>query len=830
MSTGKKPFTGSSSAELISSILRDTPASISASRPDLPGDLSRIVRRCLEKDLRHRIQTARDVSNEFRDMARQSPQKAAPQIPAQAAASTPGPPSPGLTLSHHLRSRLRRSTRRRRLLGRRPSIRSAGHQHRPRRTRRWSSKRSSAGYAARVIARSSTSRYAQGGVDVRSVGREFGARYVIEGSLRQAGPKLRLAVQLTDATTGTHLWAETYEHVFTAESVFEVQDHLVPQIVATLADAYGVLPRTMSQALRSRASSELTPYEALLRSFAYLERVTAEEHAHAKAAIESALQRASDSPDCWAMLSILLADECIHGFGCEPDTLDRAVQAARRAVDLGSANHKAWQSLAWAQFARKEFRASRVAAERAISLNPMDASAAGHLGQVIAYSGDWERGCELIAHAVKLNPNHPGWFWYVPFLNAYRKCDYRRALEFAFKMNMPGVPLVFVALAASHGQLGQLEPARAALRELLALKPDYAQIARTELGTLYDSPLVDHIVDGLRKAGLDIADGQKLAPERLPSESGPNLTATTPSIAVLPFANLSAEKDQEYFSDGLAEEIINLLARISGLKVIARTSAFAFRSKEQDIRGIANVLGVTTILQGSVRRAANRIRVTVQLINASDGAHLWSERYDREMTDVSAVQDEIAAAIAGALQVKLSPEAIPKRYEPKIEAYEAYLKAKYQQGKATPESLELAKQYQERAIQLDPAFALARTEVGFYWVAMAMFGRYPSNKASLAARAEAERALQIDPALPDAHALLGYLAAVFELDWTKAEKYFAFPGAKQVGNSITQPLYGWFQYLRGNVAEAIALVERAIEQDPFDVFGTIAIFVAEHTG
>jgi TolB-like protein len=130
-----------------------------------------------------------------------------------------------------------------------------------------------------------------------------------------------------------------------------------------------------------------------------------------------------------------------------------------------------------------------------------------------------------------------------------------------------------------------------------------------------------------------------------------------PSIAVLPFANMSADKENEYFSDGLAEEILNLLAKIPGLKVIARTSSFAFRGKEQDITGIAEALRVQNILEGSVRRSGNRIRVTAQLIQASDGTHLWSERYDRDMTDVFAIQDEIGQAISLALQVRLAPRA-----------------------------------------------------------------------------------------------------------------------------------------------------------------------------
>jgi len=146
---------------------------------------------------------------------------------------------------------------------------------------------------------------------------------------------------------------------------------------------------------------------------------------------------------------------------------------------------------------------------------------------------------------------------------------------------------------------------------------------------------------------------------------------------VLPFTNMSADKEQDYFSDGLAEEIINLLTRGSGLKVIARTSAFAFRGKEKDIRGIADALGVRTILQGSVRRAGSRIRVTAQLINAVDGDHFWSERFDREMTEVFAVQDEIAAAIASALKVTLTGKPAEARHEPNVAAYEAFLKGRH---------------------------------------------------------------------------------------------------------------------------------------------------------
>jgi tetratricopeptide (TPR) repeat protein len=254
------------------------------------------------------------------------------------------------------------------------------------------------------------------------------------------------------------------------------------------------------------------------------------------------------------------------------------------------------------------------------------------------------------------------------------------------------------------------------------------------------------------------------------------------------------------------------------LKVIARTSAFAFRGKEQDIRGIAEALGVNTVLEGSVRRSGSRIRVTAQLINAVDGSHLWSERYDRELRDIFAVQDEISAAIAKALRVKLSREAAPQRYTPKLEAYEAYLKGRQQQVKVTPESLELARRYYEQAIELDPAFGMAHIGLAFYWMTLAHFGQHSVHEGVSAARAEVQRALQIDPSLADGHALLGYLAALFDFDWATAEKHFEFPLAKQASFELVKPMYGGFLYLRGDADQAIKLAERAIEEDPLDVW------------
>jgi serine/threonine-protein kinase len=340
-------------------------------------------------------------------------------------------------------------------------------------------------------------------------------------------------------------------------------------------------------------------------------------------------------------------------------------------------------------------------------------------------------------------------------------------------------------------------------------------------GTHVPSPVATLVERCLAKrAGDRIQDARSLASElRAVGRASATSAAATPSIAVLPFANLSADKEQEYFSDGLAEEIINLLAKVDGLKAIARTSSFAFRGKAEDVRRIAEALDVTHVLEGSVRRAGARVRVTAQLIAAVDGGQVWSERYDRELTDIFAVQDEISAAIAGALRLKLSVQAAaPQRYMPTLPAYDAFLRAKHHLAKVTPESWELAKQCYESAVELDPKFALAHVGLGFYWAVQTNFGRCPPHDAVPAARAAIQRALQIDPSLPDAHALSGHLAATYDLDWAAADRHFAFPMAQQVGHPITRPMYGGLEFLRGNIEHAIALAERAIEEDPLEVW------------
>ncbi|HYL36061.1 MAG TPA: protein kinase [Bryobacteraceae bacterium] len=291
-----------------------------------------------------------------------------------------------------------------------------------------------------------------------------------------------------------------------------------------------------------------------------------------------------------------------------------------------------------------------------------------------------------------------------------------------------------------------------------------------------------------------------------------------PSIAVLPFVSLSRDEDNEYFSDGLAEEIINVLARIPGLKVIARTSAFAFRGKELDVRKIAEMLGVRSILEGSVRRSGSRIRVTAQLISADDGSHLWSDRYDRELADVFALQDEIAGAIATALTTKLTVRAeVSRQHTPKVAAYEAVLKARYHLNKVTPESMVRARECLEQAIAIDPEYALPHSVLGGCFVSPAIYGMLPAHQAMPLARAEYQKALEIDPMLPEALVGLAAISMLYDYNWKEAERLFGMAmtrGPLPVGARMR---YGHYLFCTGRPEAALKEHETAVQGDPLNL-------------
>jgi len=253
-----------------------------------------------------------------------------------------------------------------------------------------------------------------------------------------------------------------------------------------------------------------------------------------------------------------------------------------------------------------------------------------------------------------------------------------------------------------------------------------------------------------------------------------------PSIAVLPFTNLSADPEQEYFCDGMAEEIINSLAQVKGLRVVARTSAFSFRGQETDIREIGRKLGVQTLLEGSVRKAGTRVRITAQLVNVDDGYHLWSEKYDRDVgqlccpEDIFSIQDEISLAIVDNLKVKLLGEEkakLVKRYTEDLDAYNLYLKGRHFWNKRTEVGLKKSIEYFKQAIEKDPQYALAYAGLADSYITVQDYTSTSPKKLYPKAKEAAQRALQIDDSLAEAHTSVA--AILFRYwNWKGAEREY----------------------------------------------------------
>jgi serine/threonine protein kinase len=324
--SGKRAFKRDTNAETMAAIMRDEPRELSESGRNISTALDRIVKHCLEKDQKHRFQSAKDIVFSLLEYSS----------------------SPVLSGA-----------------GEGAAIRSAADSGAARREEgfwvavlpfKCSGAHTDLAALAdglsedivtglsrfsylKVIARSSTSRYVNQASDVRAAGRELGARYMMEGNLRQAGGKLRLSVQLIDAVSGANLWAETYERSFSPETVFDLQDDLVPRIVSTVADWYGILPHSMSEVVRIKPVDQLSPYEAVLRAFSYFARVIPEEHALVRGVLERAVEQAPGHAAAWAMLSMVYGEEHRFGFNARPGCLDRALRAALRAADIAPSSH-----------------------------------------------------------------------------------------------------------------------------------------------------------------------------------------------------------------------------------------------------------------------------------------------------------------------------------------------------------------------------------------------------------------------------------------------------------------------------------------------------------
>jgi adenylate cyclase len=363
-----------------------------------------------------------------------------------------------------------------------------------------------------VISRNSTFRYKGQAVDVPTVGKELGARYLVEGSIRRAANTIRVTAQLIDVETDSHLWSETFERALTAENVFQIQDEVTSRIAATIGDLYGVIAMANTTDNTRDHKVSLDGYDCVLRALDRVRWLRPEYHAPARDCLERTVEEEPEYALAWAWLAYMYVEEYSQGLNTLPGSLDRALNAAERAVRLSPNDSQVYIALANAHFFRGEREAFVGAAERALFLNPNDAGVVALMGHRLAYVGQWQRGMALLEKAKIMNPYHPGWYHFVPFFDRYSAGDYEAALAIAQKMNLHDYVWTQAAIVAAYGQLDRKDDAAPFVARILELKPQFETTARADRWKIfrYQEELLDHFMAGLRKAGLNVETGDKV--------------------------------------------------------------------------------------------------------------------------------------------------------------------------------------------------------------------------------------------------------------------------------------------------------------------------------
>jgi adenylate cyclase len=357
----------------------------------------------------------------------------------------------------------------------------------------------------RVVAYNSAMTYKSRSTDIRAIGRELGARYVVDGSIRKRGRALRINAQLVDAASGVQLWAETYNRELGENGPFETLDDVTDRIVATVAGGHGVLVRSMATATREKPLEQASASQLVSRWFTYVLRLKADEHARLRAAFERVLDREPNHANAWACLSNLYCWEYVHRMNPLEKPMERALEAAWRAVTIDSNCQLGWQQLAEAHFFARDYTAFRDAAERATALNPRNSHTRAYLGLLIAFCGEWDRGLALVERAMALNPHFPDWCYLPFFYNHYRNGEYETALQVVKRINMPEDPWPQMGIAAACGQLNRPEMARPAIELVRKHQPLYLDLKyyREDAEKWFaDMSIVEQLLQGLRKLGL----------------------------------------------------------------------------------------------------------------------------------------------------------------------------------------------------------------------------------------------------------------------------------------------------------------------------------------
>ena len=670
-----------------------------------------------------------------------------------------------------------------------------------------------------VIARNSTFTYKGKPVKVQQVSEELGVRYVLEGSVQRAGDRMRVTAQLVDATTGRHLWAGRYDRDI--KDLFALQDEITQKIAIELQ-----VELVQGEGARKPGSTDsLEAWEYGVKGTSLFQRFTKENNAKARALFERAIERDPDYAFAWTMLAWTHWADVDFGFSETPaESFKRAVELAEKSLALDDDQPGVHALLGAIHLLRREYEEAIAEGQRSIALGPNDATSHILLAQTMYLAGRFEEAITLAEKATRLAPLYPAWYLGILAQSYMMAGRYEEALaafnQLLDRSRKGDIPPIWahLGLTRSYMELGREREARVHAAEVLKIDPAFSLEFWRKNAPFKDPAHLERVLEPMRKAGLP-----DKPPLSLPEE---------PSIAVLPFDNMSGDPEQEYFSDGITEEIITSLSKVPNIFVIARNSTFIYKGKPVKVQQVSEELGVRYVLEGSIRKSDERVRVTAQLIDATTGRHVWADRYDRDLKDIFALQDEITLRIVQSLQVKLTrgeeARIRTKGGTDSLEAYLKYLQAKEHFNRFTKDDQVVAKQLAQEAIDLDPNFAWAYYTLGWILLNDASYGWSNTPDEDMErVRDLAQQAEALNSDSASTYALLsGIHLREFEFEEAIAlrEKAVALRPNKPFYNALLASglTFG------GRVEEGIEYFEKALRLDPFPRYWILHFLGVSH--
>jgi adenylate cyclase len=477
-----------------------------------------------------------------------------------------------------------------------------------------------------VIARNSTFSYRGKPVEIRQVAQELGVRYVLEGSVLRAEDRVRVMAQLIDATTGYHLWSGRFDR--TLNDIFGLLDEMTKNIAIELQ----VKVSPDQWAVLTHKTENFDAWAAATRAYSLLLRGAGEE---AQELAEKAVVLDPKYGFGWGVLAAIHTLKVYYGLSQSPaNSIRLAAEYNEKALTLDPMLSCSTANRGQIYLLQGKVEEAIDFGKKAIDMAPsLDANYI-IFGMTLDFVGRFEEAIPLFKSAMRLNPFYPARYlktYGMSCLMADRREEaltaFKELLQRAQRGELPPPLVSHLGLCAVYAELGREIEAKTHVEELLKINPNFSLEEAKKVHRWRDSKYSEQWLSSLRKAGIP-----DKPPLSLPDK---------PSIAVLPFVNMSDDKSQEYFSDGMTEDLITDLSKISGLFVIARNSTFVYKGKPVNVQQVSRELGVKYVLEGSVRRAGDQVRINAQLVDATTGQHLWAERYDGSMRDVFSLQDRI---------------------------------------------------------------------------------------------------------------------------------------------------------------------------------------------